>query len=118
MGRPRPGVCRNSGLLHGGGERKAAICELAACTGRPGALPCRAVATRSKAPRPRCDDCYFRNNLLCALELDEPCATFRPNGPEGLQPPRQLRFAFRQERTRAVWAFPSAQDQASLHAGG
>ena len=28
-------------------------------------------------------------NLLCALELDEPCTTFRPNRPEGLVPPRQ-----------------------------
>ena len=28
-------------------------------------------------------------NLLCALDLDEPCATFRPDRPEGLVPPRQ-----------------------------
>lgn len=55
--------------------------------------------------------------MLCALELDEPCATFRPDSPEGLRPPRQLRFAFRQERPRAPWAFPTAQDQAALHAG-
>jgi hypothetical protein len=27
--------------------------------------------------------------MLCALELDEPCATFRPDRPEGLVPPRQ-----------------------------
>jgi hypothetical protein len=40
--------------------------------------------------KPRsCEDCYFRRNLLCALELDEPCATFRPDRPEGLVPPRQ-----------------------------
>ena len=68
------------------------------------------------APKPRCEDCFFRANMLCALQLDEPCATYRPDGPEGLRPPRQLRFAFRQERPRAVWAFPSAQDQAALHA--
>ena len=36
-----------------------------------------------------CEDCYFRKNLLCALELDGPCATFRPDRPEGLGPPRQ-----------------------------
>ena len=36
-----------------------------------------------------CEDCYFRRNLLCALELDEPCTTFRPHRPEGLVPPRQ-----------------------------
>jgi hypothetical protein len=37
----------------------------------------------------RCEDCYFRKNLLCALELEKPCATFRPDRPEGLVPPRQ-----------------------------
>jgi hypothetical protein len=64
-----------------------------------------------------CEDCFFRCNLLCALELDEPCGTFRPNRPEGLQPPQQLHFSFRQERrTQAVWAFPTAQEQAARHA--
>ncbi|MDX6680397.1 MAG: hypothetical protein QOG94_436 [Solirubrobacteraceae bacterium] len=64
-----------------------------------------------------CEDCFFRCNLLCALELDEPCPTFRPNSPEGLRPPQQLRFSFRQERrTQSAWAFPSAQEQAALHA--
>ena len=63
-----------------------------------------------------CDECYFRCNLLCALELDEPCATFRPNAAQ-LKPPQQLRFVFRQERrSRASWAFPTAQEQAALHA--
>ncbi|MDQ3769432.1 MAG: hypothetical protein M3370_08155 [Actinomycetota bacterium] len=64
-----------------------------------------------------CEQCYFRCNLLCALQLDEPCATFRPDHPDGLRPPRQLRFTFRQERaSRSAWAFPSAQEQAALHA--
>jgi hypothetical protein len=64
-----------------------------------------------------CEDCFFHRNTLCALGLDEPCATFRPDRPEGLRPPRQLRFTFRQERrTQAAWAFPSAQEQAALHA--
>jgi hypothetical protein len=63
-----------------------------------------------------CEECFFGCNTLCALALDEPCATFRPNRPEGLRPPRQLRFTFRQERrTQAAWAFPSAQEQAALH---
>lgn len=63
-----------------------------------------------------CEDCYFRCNLLCALELEEPCATFRPVEAK-LAPPQQLRFVFRQERrSRAAWAFPSAQEQAALHA--
>ena len=63
-----------------------------------------------------CDGCFFRRNLLCALRLDEPCATFRPDSPEGLRPPPQLRFVFReQRRTRAAYAFPTAQEQAARH---
>jgi hypothetical protein len=27
--------------------------------------------------------------MLCALDLDEPCSTFRPNSSDGLIPPRQ-----------------------------
>jgi hypothetical protein len=70
-----------------------------------------------RAPRKvSCEDCYFRRNLLCALDLPEPCGTFRPNEAQ-LRPPQQLRFVFRQERrTRAAWAFPSAQEQDALHA--
>ena len=64
-----------------------------------------------------CEDCFFRKNMLCALNLDEACPTFRPDHPEGLRPPQQLRFVFRQERRRqAAWAFPDAQEQAALHA--
>ena len=71
---------------------------------------------RAAAKKVSCDECYFRCNLLCALNLDEPCATFRPDHPDGLRPPRQLRFTFRQERrTQAAWAFPTAQEQAALH---
>jgi hypothetical protein len=63
-----------------------------------------------------CADCFFRRNLLCALQESEPCATFRPYHPEGLRPPQQLRFTFRAERrARAAWAFPTAQEQAALH---
>lgn len=63
-----------------------------------------------------CEQCYFHVNLLCALELSEPCTTFRPSEAQ-LKPPPQLRFVFRQERrTRAAWSFPSAQEQAALHA--
>ena len=71
---------------------------------------------RGKGPKPSCEDCYFRCNMLCALALDEPCSTFRPDHPEGLRPARQLRFHFRQQgRTTAAWAFPNAQEQAALH---
>jgi hypothetical protein len=72
----------------------------------------RRAATRKVT----CDDCYFRRNLLCALDLAEPCSTYRPNEAQ-LAPPQQLRLVFRQERrSSAAWAFPSAQEQAALYA--
>lgn len=75
----------------------------------------RAPSRKRAAPKVSCEQCFFRVNLLCALELEEPCATFRPHEAQ-LKPPPQLRFVFRQERrTRAAWAFPSAQEQAALH---
>jgi hypothetical protein len=58
-----------------------------------------------RAKRVTCEDCYFRQNMLCALEDSKPCTTFRP-ADRGLQPERQLAFVFRTERTRAVYAFP------------
>ena len=77
----------------------------------------RPMAKRaSNPPKPTCESCFFRQNLLCALRLDEACATFRPDSPEGLRPPQQMRFAFREERrAQATWSFPSAQEQAALH---
>lgn len=54
-----------------------------------------------------CDECYFRKNMLCALNLDAPCPTYRP-AERGLAPERQLSFVFRTERTRAAYAFPQA----------
>lgn len=73
-------------------------------------------APKRSTPKVSCEECFFKVNLLCALELAEPCTTFRPNEAQ-LKPPQQLRFVFRQERrTRAAWAFPSAQEQAALHA--
>ena len=71
----------------------------------------------AKVRKVTCEECFFRRNLLCALQLDEPCPTYRPDSPEGLRPPTQLRFTFRQPRTtRAAWAFPSAEEQAALYA--
>jgi hypothetical protein len=63
----------------------------------------------------QCEECYFKRNMLCALDPQEPCATFRPYAAQ-LKPSPQLRFVFRQERARASWAFPTAQEQAALHA--
>jgi hypothetical protein len=34
--------------------------------------------------------------MLCALDLDEPCSTFRPNSADGLMPPRQPSLLLRQ----------------------
>ena len=63
-----------------------------------------------------CESCFFRKNLLCALPQTEPCATYRPDHPEGLRPPKQMRFVFRQERRMQVaWAFPSPSEQVALH---
>jgi hypothetical protein len=77
----------------------------------------RMSKARAKGKKPSCEECYFRCNMLCALSEDTPCSTFRPDHPEGLRPPRQLRFNFRQQsRTTAAWAFPNAEEQAQLHA--
>ena len=56
-----------------------------------------------------CEDCYFHRNLLCALDLDEPCATFRPDRPEGLVPPRQPVLLMRAPR----WARETRASEAS-----
>jgi hypothetical protein len=45
--------------------------------------------SRESAPKPSCEQCFFRKRNLCALGLDEPCPTFRPDTPRGLVPPRQ-----------------------------
>jgi hypothetical protein len=71
--------------------------------------------TLAKGKNVTCEACFFRRNLLCALRLDEPCATYRPDSPEGLRPPKQLRFEFREQRTKSVYAFPSAEEQAARH---
>ena len=72
---------------------------------------------RAGAAKPSCENCFFRCNLLCAVSDAQPCATYRPDHPEGLRPPSQLRFVFRQERRLQVaWAFPSASEQVALHA--
>jgi hypothetical protein len=63
-----------------------------------------------------CESCFFHQNMLCAVTQAGPCATFRPDRPEGLRPPSQMRFNFRQERRLQVaWAFPSASEQVALH---
>jgi len=67
----------------------------------------KTVPTCSAMPRkpkpPKCEDCYFRKNTLCALDLESPCTTFRPDRPEGLVPPRQPVLLMRPPR----WATQS-----------
>jgi hypothetical protein len=71
--------------------------------------------SRRALPKVSCEECYFRRNLLCALELPEPCTTFRPHEAQ-LKPAPQLRLVFRHERrARAAWSFPSAEEQAALY---
>jgi hypothetical protein len=51
------------------------------------------LTRRESHPRkkggPSCSDCFFHRHMLCALDLDQPCSTFRADGPDGLVPPRQ-----------------------------
>ena len=61
-----------------------------------------------KTPKVTCEDCFFHRNMLCALGAEKPCPTFRHHE-QGLTPPQQLSFVFRQERTRSAWVFQQPQ---------
>lgn len=74
-----------------------------------GANPTAARKRRPRKPKAGCADCFFKRNLLCSLDAPEPCPTFRHHE-QGLKPPRQLSFVFRQERTRAAWVFEQRND--------
>jgi len=65
-----------------------------------------AAMAKQSRKQVRCEDCFFHQNLLCALDLGKPCPTFRP-AERGLAPERQLAFVFRTERTTAAYAFPA-----------
>ncbi len=56
-----------------------------------------AKRTRRGKSKPSCADCYFGCRMLCALELDGPCSTFRPDSPDGLVPPTQPMLLMRSE---------------------
>jgi hypothetical protein len=53
---------------------------------------------RARDAAVRCEDCFFRRHGLCALGLDSPCPTFRPDTPDGLVPPRQPALLMRHRR--------------------
>jgi hypothetical protein len=69
-----------------------------------GGVSCR-IEVVPKSKPPRCEDCFFHQRGLCALNLGKPCTTFRP-AERGLAPERQLAFVFRSERTTVAYAFP------------
>ena len=79
------------------------------------------LASTTSEPSMRLDPATLsseRSNGSAAVSSSSPCATYRPNHPDGLRPPQQLQFVFRQERRLQVaWAFPSASEQRALHAG-
>jgi hypothetical protein len=56
-----------------------------------------AKQSRRNKVKPSCEDCYFGRRMLCALDLGEPCSTFRPDSPEGLVPPTQPMLLVRSE---------------------
>jgi hypothetical protein len=58
--------------------------------------------SRSRNAAVTCEDCFFRRRNLCALALDEPCSTFRPDSPNGLVPPRQTSLLARARDEAAV----------------
>ena len=41
--------------------------------------------SRNGAAKPSCEDCFFHQNQLCAVEVTGPCGTFRPAHPDGLR---------------------------------
>ncbi len=75
------------------------------------------LAMAKGTPKPTCESCFFSRQGLCALSEEEACATYRAARGDTLEPPRQMRFVFRQERrTRTVWAFPDPAETAAIPA--
>ena len=64
---------------------------------------------RARTAAVSCDDCFFRRRSLCALGLDSPCPTFRPDTTDGLVPPRQPALLMRDQRERVSLAQAAAQ---------
>jgi hypothetical protein len=77
----------------------------------PVAAPVAAASpgARRAVRKPRCEDCFFHQKMLCALPDKRPCPTFRPAHPDGLKPPQQLSFVFRQERRTEPFLFQPAR---------
>ena len=50
-----------------------------------------------------CNDCFFRKTSLCALDLSEPCPTFRPAVRGRMVAPRQPRLVEAPVDTPPAW---------------
>jgi hypothetical protein len=57
---------------------------------------------RTRSAAVTCEDCFFGRRGLCALGLDSPCPTFRPDTPDGLVPPRQPALLMRRSDRQAA----------------
>jgi hypothetical protein len=104
---PRPrgntlGACTAGDSLEIAPERNRSV--LRDGDWRRGADSCTMPSVPKTKPA-RCEDCFFHQNMLCALDLGKPCPTFRP-AERGLAPERQLAFVFRTERVTTAYAFP------------
>jgi hypothetical protein len=64
----------------------------------------KTAGRRRRSKRPSCETCFFGCRGLCALELGGPCATFRPDDPGGLMPPRQPALLYRESSESALAA--------------
>ena len=60
--------------------------------------PPKTGRSRRAKPKPSCESCYFGVRMLCALELGEPCSTFRPDSPHGPDPADAADAADRRRR--------------------
>ncbi len=71
---------------------------------------------RAAAAKASCENCFFHQNLLCAIEGRALCDLPARATRKACDRPSQLRFVFRQERRLQVaWAFPSPSEQVALH---
>lgn len=80
------------------------------------AAPTERTRRRSRKA-PSCEDCFFRRRGLCALDLG-PCATFRPERPEGLMPPRQPVLLVREPAPEEAPDRPAAGSAAEASPSG
>src|ERR671910_2108245 len=98
----RPGECANS--LHIAGKQKSAVFRIRGLARGANLLQGEGVPKPKPQKAARCEDCFFHQQMLCALTAGKPCPTFRP-AERGLAPELQLSFVFRAERTHSAYAF-------------